>query len=74
MIHFRLKNGKPLTPDLAFESQYDPKSGQITLKHKGVTSKQAGELICRVENSAGLIEVPVQLSVQSNCFSTWFSE
>ena len=61
-----LKNGKALTPDLAFESQFDGKTGQITLKHKGVTNKHAGELICRVENSAGTIEVPVNLDVQGN--------
>ena len=34
----RLKNGKPLTPDLGFESQFDVKTGQITLKHKGSNS------------------------------------
>lgn len=62
----RLKNGKPLTPDLAFESQFDAKTGQITLKHKGATNKQGGELICRVENAAGTIEVPVSLDVQGN--------
>jgi hypothetical protein len=54
-----------LTPDLAFESQFDGKTGQIMLKHKNVTSKHAGELICRVENVAGNIEVPVNLDVQS---------
>lgn len=53
-----------MTPDLGFESQFDGKTGQITLKHKAATSKQTGELICRVENVAGTIEVPVQLDVQ----------
>lgn len=67
-----LKNGKALTPDLAFESQFDAKTGQITLKHKGVTNKQAGELICRVENAAGSIEVPVNLDVQGK-FHRWAS-
>ena len=62
----RLKNGKPLTPDLGFESSFDTKTGQIALKHKGVTPKQAGELICRVENTAGSIDAPVTLDVQSN--------
>ncbi|CAM4905811.1 unnamed protein product [Rotaria socialis] len=60
-----LKNDKPLTPDLGFESQFDVKTGHITLKHKGVTSKHAGELICRVENSAGTIDAPVTLDVQT---------
>ena len=60
-----LKNGKPLTPDLGFESQFDVKTGQITLKHKGATPKQAGELICRVENSAGTTDAPVTLDVQT---------
>jgi hypothetical protein len=60
----RLKNGKPLTPDLGFESQFDVKTGQITLKHKGATNKQSGELICRVENSAGITDAPVTLDVQ----------
>lgn len=66
IIVFRLKNDKPLTPDLGFESQYDAKTGQITLKHKGATPKQAGELICRVENAAGTTDAPVTLDVQSN--------
>jgi len=61
----RLKNGKPLTPELGFESQFDVKTGQITLKHKGATPKQAGEIICRVENSAGTTDAPVTLDVQS---------
>ncbi|CAF0916357.1 unnamed protein product [Adineta ricciae] len=60
-----LKDGKPLTSDLGFESQYDAKTGQITLKHKGATPKQAGELICRVENSAGTTDAPVTLDVQT---------
>ncbi|CAF3575459.1 unnamed protein product [Adineta steineri] len=60
-----LKDGKPLTPDLGFESQYDIKTGQITLKHKGATPKHAGEFICRVENSAGTIDAPVKLEVQT---------
>jgi hypothetical protein len=62
---FRLSNGKPLTPDLGFESQFDVKTGQITLKHKGASLKLAGELICRVENSAGTIDAPVTLNIQS---------
>ena len=62
---FRLKDGKPLTPDLGFDSQFDAKTGQITLKHKGVTPKHAGDLICRVENSAGTTDAPVKLEVQS---------
>ena len=61
---FRLKNGKPLTPDLGFESQFDAKTGQITLKHKAATNKQSGELICRVENAAGAADAPVTLDVQ----------
>jgi hypothetical protein len=65
IISNRLKNGKPLTPDLGFESQFDVKTGQITLKHKGATPKLVGELICRVENSAGTIDAPVTLDVQS---------
>jgi len=65
-IFLRLKDGKPLTPDLGFESQFDVKTGQITLKHKGATPKHAGELICRVENSAGTTDAPVKLDVQSN--------
>ncbi|CAF5216528.1 unnamed protein product, partial [Rotaria magnacalcarata] len=60
-----LKNDKPLTPDLGFESQFDVKTGHITLKQKGVTTKHAGELICRVENSAGTIDAPVILDVQT---------
>jgi len=60
----RLKNGKPLTPDLGFESQFDVKTGQIILKHKAATNKQSGELICRVENSAGTTDAPVTLDVQ----------
>jgi len=60
-----LKDGKPLTPDLGFESQYDVKTGQITLKHKGATPKQAGDLICRVENAAGTTDAPVTLNVQT---------
>ncbi|CAF4556289.1 unnamed protein product, partial [Rotaria magnacalcarata] len=51
---------------LGFESQFDVKTGHITLKQKGVTTKHAGELICRVENSAGTIDAPVILDVQSN--------
>lgn len=62
----RLKNGKPLTPDLGFESHFDAKTGQITLKHKAATNKQTGELICRVENTAGTIDAPVTLDVQGN--------
>ncbi|CAF4287382.1 unnamed protein product, partial [Adineta steineri] len=62
----RLKNGKPLTPDLGFESQFDAKTGQITLKHKAGTTKQAGELICRVENTAGTTDAPVTLDVQTS--------
>jgi len=65
IIFIRLKNGKPLGPDLGFESQFDVKTGQINLKHKGATPKQAGELICRVENSAGTTDAPVTLDVQS---------
>ena len=65
----RLKDGKPLTPDLGFESQYDVKTGQITLKHKGATPKHAGDLICRVENSAGTTDAPVTLNVQSKSLS-----
>jgi hypothetical protein len=64
-VSLRLKNGKPLTPELGFESQFDVKTGQITLKHKGATPKHAGELICRVENSAGTTDAPVTLDVQS---------
>ena len=64
MFFIRLKNGKPLTPDLGFESQFDAKTGQITLKHKAATNKQSGELICRVENSAGTTDAPVTLDVQ----------
>jgi len=60
-----LKNGKPLTPDLGFESQFDAKTGQITLKHKAASQKQSGELICRVENAAGTIDAPVTLDVQN---------
>ncbi|CAF1262379.1 unnamed protein product, partial [Rotaria sordida] len=60
-----LKNGKPLTPDLGFESQYDAKTGHITLKHKAATNKQAGELICRVENAAGTTDASVTLDVQA---------
>ncbi|CAF2489671.1 unnamed protein product [Rotaria sp. Silwood2] len=60
-----LKNDKPLTPDLGFESQFDTKTGQITLKHKGATPKLAGPLICRVENSAGTTDAPVTLDVQT---------
>ncbi|CAF1491714.1 unnamed protein product, partial [Adineta ricciae] len=60
-----LKNGKPLTPDLGFESQFDAKTGQITLKHKAATNKQSGELICRVENAAGATDAPVTLNVQA---------
>lgn len=60
-----MKDGKPLTPDLGFDSQFDAKTGQITLKHKGATPKQAGDLICRVENSAGTTDAPVKLEVQS---------
>ena len=61
---FRLKNGKPLTPDLGFESQFDAKTGQITLKHKAATNKQSGELICRVENAAGATDASITLDVQ----------
>ncbi|CAF5056201.1 unnamed protein product, partial [Rotaria magnacalcarata] len=50
---------------LGFESQFDVKTGHITLKQKGVTTKHAGELICRVENSAGTIDAPVILDVQT---------
>jgi hypothetical protein len=64
IIFIRLKNGKPLTPDLGFESQFDVKTGQITLKHKAATNKQSGELICRVENTAGTTDAPVTLDVQ----------
>ncbi|CAF4747141.1 unnamed protein product, partial [Rotaria sp. Silwood1] len=59
------KNGKPLTPDLGFESQFDAKTGHITLKHKAATNKQAGEIICRVENTAGTTDAPVTLDVQA---------
>lgn len=62
----RLKNDKPLTPDMGFESLFDTKTGHITLKHKGVTPKQAGDLVCRVENSAGTTDAPVTLDVHSN--------
>lgn len=65
LFTIRLKDGKPLTPDLGFESQYDVKTGQITLKHKGATPKQAGELVCRVENSAGTTDAPITLDVHS---------
>ncbi|CAF3618249.1 unnamed protein product [Rotaria sordida] len=60
-----LKNDKPLTPDLGFESQFDAKTGQITLKHKGANPKLAGPLICRVENAAGTTDAPVTLDVQT---------
>lgn len=63
-----MKNGKPLTPDLGFESQFDAKTGQITLKHKAATNKQSGELICRVENAAGTTDAPVTLDVQGKIF------
>jgi hypothetical protein len=69
IFFLRLKNGKPLTPDLGFESQFDVKTGQITLKHKAVTNKQSGELICRVENSAGITDAPVTLDVQGKITS-----
>jgi NCAIR mutase (PurE)-related protein len=59
-----------MTPDLGFESQFDSKTGLITLKHKAATPKQTGELICVVENSAGTIDAPVALEVQSNGEST----
>jgi hypothetical protein len=68
IIFLRLKNGKPLTPDLGFESQFDAKTGQITLKHKSGTNKQSGELICRVENAAGITDAPVTLDVQGKLF------
>ncbi|CAF0818885.1 unnamed protein product [Didymodactylos carnosus] len=60
-----LRGGKPLTPDLGFESQFDAKTGQITLKHKANTTKQAGELVCRVENAAGTVDAQVSLDVQA---------
>ena len=65
-----LKNGKPITPDLGFESQFDAKTGQITLKHKGATNKQSGELICRVENAAGTTDASVTLDVQGMSFTS----
>ena len=65
ILLLRLKNGKPITSDLVFESQFDAKTGQVSLKHKGATPKQAGELICRVENAAGTTDAPVTLDVQS---------
>lgn len=51
---------------MGFESLFDTKTGHITLKHKGVTPKQAGDLVCRVENSAGTTDAPVTLDVHSN--------
>ena len=70
MFSIRLKNGKPLTPDLGFESLFDAKTGQITLKHKGATTKLAGDLVCQVENSAGTTDAPVTLNVQSKWIET----
>ncbi|CAF4368595.1 unnamed protein product, partial [Didymodactylos carnosus] len=45
--------------------QFDAKTGQITLKHKSNTTKQAGELVCRVENAAGTTDASVTLDVQA---------
>jgi hypothetical protein len=57
--------GKPVSPKEGYETTFDTKTGIATLIIKNVTTKHAGPITVRAENTAGTAEETANINVRS---------
>ena len=60
-----LVGGKPVSPKDGYETTFDTKTGIATLIIKNITTKHAGPITVRAENTAGTAEETANINVRS---------
>ena len=60
-----LVGGKPVSPKEGYETSFDAKTGVATLTVKNVTTKHAGAIVVKAENTVGSAEESTEINVRS---------